>query len=103
MSMSKRKEKRDAEEKKYKNVKQPRMEPDETRVSEDGKTPPDMKRYMTAIQKRMAEQEMEEDKRYKTLLSAESRASKKEAQEELEIEKKRIEDEKFKKQMRQRR
>ena len=101
------KERNDREEERIKarklKARQNKMAPSETRVSEDGKTPPDMERFVASVQKRRAEQKMEEDKRYKTLMASEARSAKREAQEELEIERKRIEDKKFREQMRQRR
>ena len=101
------KERNDREEERIKarklKARQNKMAPSETRVSEDGKTPPDMKEYMTAFQKRRAEQKMEMAKRGRTLLESEARAEQRDIAEELAIEKKRIQDEKERKQMRQRR
>jgi hypothetical protein len=103
MSMSKRKEKREAEEKKFKKVKQGRVA-DETRAIEEGENQdPALKRYLQSVMEREREKRAETEKQSTLMNQSGIRAKQKEAKEELDIERKRIEDEKFKKQMRQRR
>ena len=80
------------------------MDDSETRAIEEGENQdPALKRYLQSVMEREREKRAETERQSTLMNQSEIRAEQKEAKEELDIERKRIEDEKFKKQMRQRR
>lgn len=89
--------------KKKKKEKQ-QMDDSETRVMEEGQTAdPALQRYLRSVRQREMQRKAEEEKKATLMTQSEARGEQKDIAEELAIEKKRIQDDKERKQMRQRR